>query len=273
MFDKLFPLKNVTALALLTAAGLMLVAPQPHAQTAQEKGLAIVQEADRRDDGYGDSTATMKMVLTNRHGDTSTRQMRMKTKEVPDKSVGDKALIVFDQPRDVKGTALLTFTKIIEPDDQWLYLPALKRVKRIASVNKSGPFVGSEFAFEDMASQEVGKFNYKYLRNEPCGDLECFVVEAYPNYEHSGYTKQIVWMDTAEYRPQKIDFYDRKDTLLKTLTLSDYKQYLGKYWRSLNLMMHNHQSGKESRLVWKDMKLQVGLDERDFTKNALKRAR
>lgn len=273
MFDKLLPLKNAATLALLATASFVIWAPDSRAETAEEKGLAIVQEADRRDDGYADSTATMKMILTNRHGDTSTRQMRMKTKEVPDKSVGDKALIVFDQPRDVKGTALLTFTKIIEPDDQWLYLPALKRVKRIASVNKSGPFVGSEFAFEDMASQEVGKFNYKYLRNEPCGDLECFVIEAYPNYKHSGYTKQIVWLDTAEYRSQKIDYYDRKDTLLKTLTLSNYKQFKGKYWRALDLLMRNHQSGKESRLVWEDMKIQVGLDERDFTKNALKRSR
>ncbi len=273
MFNKLLPLRNLAVVALLSAVGLTLAAPQSLAETPEEKGLAIVQEADRRDDGYGDSSATMKMTLTNRHGDTSTREMRMKSKEVPDKSVGDKALIVFDEPRDVKGTALLTFTKIIEPDDQWLYLPALKRVKRIASVNKSGPFVGSEFAFEDMASQEVGKYNYKYLRNEACGELDCFVVEAYPNYEHSGYTKEIVWLDTGEYRSQKIDYYDRKDTLLKTLTLSEYRQYLGKYWRPHNLVMENHQSGKVSTLIWTDMKLQVGLDESDFTKNALKRSK
>ncbi len=273
MFQNL-PMHKIAPVAALTAAALLALSVAPAlAQTAEEKGLAIIQEADRRDDGYGDSTATLRMILTNRHGESSTREMRMKTKEVPDKSVGDKALIVFDQPRDVKGTALLSFTKIIEPDDQWLYLPALKRVKRIASVNKSGPFVGSEFAFEDMASQEVGKYSYKYLRNEPCGDLDCFVVESYPQYEHSGYTKLIGWLDTTEYRTQKINYFDRKDTLLKTLTLSDYKQYLGKYWRPHDLVMENHQSGKTSRLTWEDMKLQVGLDERDFTKNALKRSK
>lgn len=273
MFHNLALHKRATAAALTAAAVLVLSASQAPAQTAEEKGLAIIQEADRRDDGYGDSTATLRMILTNRHGDTSTREMYMKVKEVPDKSVGDKSLIVFNQPRDVKGTALLSFTKIIEPDDQWLYLPALKRVKRIASVNKSGPFVGSEFAFEDMASQEVGKYTYKYLRNEPCGDLECFVVESYPRYKHSGYTKLIAWLDTTEYRTQKIDYYDRKDTLLKTLTLAEYQQYLGKYWRPHDLLMVNHQSGKTSRLLWKDIKLQVGLDDRDFTKNALKRSK
>jgi len=273
MFHKPLPHKQLTQLALGALMGLAVAAPQALAQSAEEKGLAIITEADRRDDGYGDSTATMEMVLKNRHGDSSSREMRMKTKEVPDKSVGDKALIVFDQPRDVKGTALLSFTKIIDPDDQWLYLPALKRVKRIASVNKSGPFVGSEFAFEDMASQEVGKYSYKYLRNEPCGALECFVVESYPQYEHSGYTKLIGWLDTTEYRSQKIDYYDRKGTLLKTLVLSDYHQYVGKYWRPHSLVMENHQSGKVSSIVWKDMKLQVGLEESDFTKNALKRSK
>jgi hypothetical protein len=273
MFQKPFMHKPLTTFALSALVGLTFAAPSAFAETAEEKGLAIITEADSRDDGYGDSMATMKMVLTNRHGDSSSRKMRMKTKEVPDKSLGDKALIVFDQPRDVKGTALLSFTKIIEPDDQWLYLPALKRVKRIASVNKSGPFVGSEFAFEDMASQEVGKYSYKYLRNEACGDMECFVVESYPRYEHSGYTKLIGWLDTTEYRTQKIDYYDRKDTLLKTLTMTDYKQYHGKFWRPHNLHMQNHQSGKTSSIVWDDMKLQIGLEESDFTKNALKRSK
>jgi outer membrane lipoprotein-sorting protein len=273
MFNKPQPHKYLTNLALGTLLGFALTAPQVLAETAEERGLAIISEADRRDDGYGDSTATMKMTLKNRHGDSSSREMRMKTKEVLDKTLGDKALIVFDQPRDVKGTALLSFTKIIDPDDQWLYLPALKRVKRIASVNKSGPFVGSEFAFEDMASQEVGKYTYKYLRNETCGEMECFVVESYPRYKHSGYTRLIGWLDTTEYRTQKIEYYDRKNALLKTLLLSDYHQYFDRYWRPHSLVMQNHQSGKVSSIVWSDMKLQVGLKDSDFTKNALKRSK
>ncbi|NIT13503.1 MAG: outer membrane lipoprotein-sorting protein, partial [Candidatus Dadabacteria bacterium] len=99
--------------------------------------------------------------------------------------LGDKSITVFDEPRDIEGTALLSHTKILDPDDQWLYLPAVKRVKRISSKNKSGPFVGSEFAYEDLLSQEVDKYNYKWLKDEKCGDLECHVVERYPLYENS----------------------------------------------------------------------------------------
>ena len=87
------------------------------------------------------------------------------------------------------GTALLSHTKILAADDQWLFLPALQLVKRISSANKSGPFVGSEFAYEDLASQELDKYDYRFLGEQPCGDLTCYVVERVPAYENSGYTK------------------------------------------------------------------------------------
>jgi hypothetical protein len=243
------------------------------AETPEEKGLRIAEEADRRDSGFGDWKAALKMVLKNRQGETSERELRMQGLEVPDPNDGDKTMVVFDEPRDVKGTALLTFTHILQADDQWLYLPALKRVKRISSSNKSGPFMGSEFAYEDFTSQEVKKYAYKWLRDEPCGDLTCFVIERYPQYENSGYTRQIVWIDQAEYRVQKVEFYDRKDELLKILTLSDYRQYLDKFWRAHDLDMVNQQTGKSTRLTWSGYQFRVGLGDGDFTKTRLKRTR
>ena len=123
----------------------------------------------------------------------------------------------FDRPRDIKGTAFLSFTHAVGADDQWLYLPALKRVKRISSNNKSGPFLGSEFAYEDFSSQEVAKYKYKYLRDEEYKDMPCFVLERYPVDKNSGYTRQIGWIDQAEYRLQKIESYDRKDELWKVI--------------------------------------------------------
>ena len=166
---------------------------------------------------------------------------------------------------------MLTFSHGLEPDDQWLYLPALRRVKRISSKNKSGPFMGSEFAFEDLGSQEIEKYSYKYLRDEPCGEgLTCFVSERYPQYENSGYKRQITWIDQAEYRPYKIEFYDRKDSPLKTLEFSDYREYNG-YWRAHQFRMENHQTGKKTILNWQDYELGIGLNERDFNQNALKR--
>lgn len=243
------------------------------AQTAEEKGLEIAQEIDRRDLGWGDSTVQMKMVLRNRNGDASTRELRLKTLEITEPGFGDRSLLIFDQPRDIEGTAFLSHTRVSEPDDQWLYLPALKRVKRISSANKSGPFVGSEFAYEDLLSQEVDKYEYKWLRDEPCGDLECFVFERYPVYKNSGYTKHVVWVDTEEYRIARIDFYDRKESLLKTLVMTDYQQYLDTYWRAGTLEMENLQTGKSTSLVFDGYEFKIGLNDSDFASNRLKRVR
>ncbi len=241
------------------------------AETPEKKGLAIAEEADRRDTGFGDFTASLKMILRNKQGDTSTRLLKLKTLEVI--GDGDKTLSVFVQPTDVKGTAFLTHSHATRPDDQWLYLPALKRVKRISSKNKSGPFMGSEFAYEDLASQEVEKYRYKYLRDEKLHGIDTFVIERYPAYEHSGYKRQLVWVNQQEYRPEKIEFYDRKNSLLKTLTFSGYRKYLDRFWRADQFDMVNHQTGKSTTLQWSDYRFKTGLSDRDFQKNALKRAR
>ncbi len=250
---------------------LFLLSSALFAQTPEERGLEIAVEADRRDTGFGDYTAELTMLLKNRQGEESTRYMRVKVLEQA--SDGDKSLTIFDRPRDVKGTAMLTFSHKTKPDDQWLYLPALKRVKRIASKNKSGPFMGSEFAYEDLASQEVEKYTYKYLRDETLDGQDCFVLERYPVDPNSGYTRQVVWIDKAEYRPLKIDFFDRKNTPLKTLTFRNYQQYLGQYWRADEMFMVNHQTGKSTLLAWKAYKFRNGLSDRDFNRNSLKRAK
>jgi len=258
-------MKNLWLLALFSLPINLL------AQTAEERGLEIAIEADRRDTGFHDSQASMRMILRNKRGDESIRDIRVRTLEQLDD--GDKSLTIFDKPADVKGTNFLTFTHKTGPDDQWLYLPALKRVKRISSRNKSGPFMGSEFAYEDLSSQEVEKYTYKYLHDEACGELQCFVIERIPVDRYSGYTRQIVWIDQQQYRPQKIVFYDRKDAILKTLVYSHYKQFLEKYWRAHDMLVENHQTGKSTRLIWDNYRFKTGLTERDFDRNSLKRAK
>lgn len=241
------------------------------AQTPAEKGLQITKEADAYDEGFVDFTANMVMTLKNKKGDVSTRQIRIRTLEVT--GDGDKSMSIFDEPADVKGTAMLTYSHGLKPDDQWLYLPAIKRVKRINSRNKSGPFMGSEFAFEDLGSQEVEKYTYKFLREEPCADLQCYVIERVPAYKYSGYTRQHVWLDKEAYRMMKVDYFDRKNEPLKTLVASDYKQYLGKHWRPGRMEMVNHQNGKSTLLEWKNYQFKTGLEERDFRSQTLKRVR
>lgn len=253
--------------ALFSASSLAI----PYQGTPEEIGLAIMKETKARDRGWGSSTAEMTMILRNKKGDESVRLMVSKALEVV--GDGDKGLTVFNQPKDIEGTAFLSFSHVLEADEQWLYLPALKRVKRIASQNKSGPFMGSEFAYEDLSSFEVEKYSYKYVGEEKVGDYNCFVVESVPVDKFSGYSKQVVWLDQDEYRVHRVDFYDRRETLRKTLVLTDYKQYLGKYWRPLTQVMTNHVTGKVTTIEMKNIDFNSGLTDEDFSQNALKRAR
>ncbi len=259
----------------LIIAALLFTPVIINADTAEDsnakKGLAIAIEADKRDTGFSDFTANMVMELHNKQGDVSTRTIRIRTLEVI--GDGDKSMSIFDEPADVRGTAFLTHSHALKPDSQWLYLPALKRVKRINSKNKSGPFMGSEFAFEDLASQEVAKYTYQFIRYEEVDGVDFYVIERYPAYEHSGYTRQIVWINKERYTADKIEFYDRKNSLLKTLVSSDFNQYLGQFWRPHTMLMENHQTGKSTLLRWENFQFKTGLTDRDFTRSSLKRAR
>jgi outer membrane lipoprotein-sorting protein len=249
----------------------VLVLGQVSAQTPEEKGLAIAKEIKARDLGWGDSQSDLTMILRDRKGREVVREMRSKSLEVD--GDGDKGLTIFDTPLDVKGTAFLSFSHIVGDDDQWLYLPALKRVKRIASRNKSGPFLGSEFAFEDLSSFEVEKNSYKFLRDEECGELSCFVVEMDPVDKYSGYARIIAWIDHEHYRVHKIDFYDRRDTLLKTLTIEGYQLYKDKYWRAAKQSMVNHKNGKSTDILIQNIRFDTGLTDADFNESKLARAR
>jgi outer membrane lipoprotein-sorting protein len=248
------------------------------AETPEEKGLAIAKEAQKRNEGWVDSKVEAKMILGNKQGEKSERDLRLRALEVISDTDGDKSLTYFLSPPDVQGTALLSFTHFKTPDDQWLFLPALKRVKRIASANKSGSFVGSEFAFEDLLAQEVERFTYKYLRDEPCPTeeakgLTCFVVERFPTYENSGYTRQVGWTDKKDYQIRKIEFFDRKAEHSKTLTFTDHRQYLGKYWRAHTLVMENLQTSKKTTLAFGNFELNAKVDQSEFDPDALSRLR
>ena len=240
-------------------------------ESPEEKGLRIAREASARNDGFKDFTAEMTMVIRDRHGRESVRQMRFKVLEVPED--GDKSLFVFDRPADVRGTALLTHAHINAQDDQWLYLPALKRVKRINAAKRSGSFMGSEFSYEDMSSLEVEEYTYKYLRDEPCGALDCTVIEQTPLDGNSGYSRKLVWQDTVELRTWKMELYDRKGSHLKTLTLADYRQFLDRFWRAGEQTMVNHLTGASTVLEWTSFQFQTDLADSEFTRTALQRVR
>ena len=241
------------------------------AETPEAKGLRIAQQASERNKGFGDFTAEMKMILRDRQGRESVRQMRFKVLEVH--GDGDKSLFIFDQPRDVKGTALLTHAHVDAPDDQWLYLPALKRVKRINASSRSGSFMGSEFSYEDMSSQEVEEYAYRYLRDEPCGQRSCTVTEQIPLDDKSSYSRRIVWQDKDEFRTWKMALFDRKGFHLKTLNFENYQQYENQFWRAGEQTMLNHLTGAATKLQWTNFRFRTGPDDSEFTQTALRRIR
>ncbi|WP_086931031.1 outer membrane lipoprotein-sorting protein [Agarilytica rhodophyticola] len=241
------------------------------AQTPEEKGLALAKEVDSRDKGFGDSMNQSKMILRDKYGNERPRNLRNRTKE--QEGDGDKSIVIFDNPGDVKGTAFLSFTHKVGADDQWLYLPGLRKVKRISSSNKAGAFMNSEFAFEDIASQEVEKYTYKFLREDTHEGVKVFVNEADPVDPKSGYSKIEIFIDAERYIPLKTYYYDRGGRKKKTLILEEYNQYLDKYWRSHKMTMTNHQTGKVTVLEQTNWKFGNNFTDKDFDKNSLSRAK
>lgn len=258
------------AIAALCAATLF-TSVNALAVTPEERGYQIAQAVDVRDKGYADSVANVRMDLTNAAGESVSRDLTIYNLEVDND--GDKSITLFNSPQDVKGTALLTWSHALEADEQWLFLPALKRVKRISSKNKSGPFMGSEFAFEDLASQELDKYRYEYVGSEPFNGVDTFVLKRYPQYENSGYSYQVSWIDQSTLNILKTDYYDRSERHLKTLLQEDYRNYTGQIWRSHLMTMINHQSGKKTTLTWGQYQFGNGLTDSWFNQNRLKNLR
>jgi len=219
--------------------------------------------------GFKDSKSKMTMKLINAKGQTRVRHMRSRSLEL---NGGDKSLMEFLSPADVKGTKFLNYEHAKRDDDQWLYLPALKRVKRISSKNKSGSFMGSEFSYEDIGSFNIEKYDYKdeQVKTQKLNGVEVYVVERFPNYKYSGYTKQVAFIDKKTLLTLQTDYYDRKKSLLKSAYLSDYKLIDGVY-RVGKITMKNFSNSKTSILIWDEESIKNGLSHKDFHKRVLKK--
>ncbi|WP_457748647.1 outer membrane lipoprotein-sorting protein [Sulfurimonas sp.] len=219
-------------------------------------------------DGFQDSSSNMKMTLINANNQKRERHMKM---IILEKESGNKSLMTFLSPADVKGTKFLNYEHIHKDDDQWLYLPAIKRVKRIASKNKSGSFMGSEFSYEDLSSFSVKKYIFSgEAKEETINGIHYYVGKRVPVSKNSGYTKQISWVDAQTFLIKKVEYYDRKKELLKTAIFDDYKKIKG-VWRVGTMTMSNHQNNKKTILVWENEKIKTGLKDRNFHKRVLKK--
>jgi len=252
-------LRRLIALAAMSALTAL-------AGTPEEEGLRIARMVDEANNGFVGEYAEMEMILINAHGDTTTRKLVTEIRERDNQ--GDQSISTFQWPADVKGTRMLTWSQKTGDDDQWLYLPALKRVKRISSRNKSGSFMGSEFSYEDLGSQEVEEYTHKFLGEVELDGRTCWKQERVPASSKSGYSKEVVWIDQEYMNPLRIDYYDRKGELLKTSRFMGYTK-MDRWWRVTEILVENVQTKKKSRLVWQSRELNREFPEWRFASDNL----
>jgi hypothetical protein len=185
------------------------------------------------------------MLLVDKDGGKEKRQVKRSAKEVgPDLH---RYLVVFLAPADINGTALLTWEQKERENDQWLYLPAQKKMQRIAKGSKKNYFMGTDFTYEDMEPEDLDNFNYTILRTENLKQdgtvSECYVIEAVPANDEkkreSGYSKRIMWIEKPHLYTLKIEFYDRRGRLQKIQTNHVMENVSGTVWRAKKTLM-NH---------------------------------
>lgn len=260
-------------LAVLPKAGLvcigLLAAIAPAAAETIDRGLEIANETQRRDSGFGDYVTVGTMVLKGAGGFTSERKFKMYTMEV--EGDGDKRLVNFLEPLDLSGMVSLTYSHGLEPDDQWIYMPALRRTKRLAARDKSGSFAGSELSYEDIGTWEVKKYTYKYIKDDNLDGKPAFIVENIPAYPYSSYSMIREWVDQEIYHPLRLLYHDVNGRPVKEMRFYDYKKFAGKYWRPMKMVMTNLDTGAVSTINWSDYRFDTGLKENDFTPNMLRR--
>jgi outer membrane lipoprotein-sorting protein len=232
-----------------------------------QSSLDIAKKSYEAISGYTSSVAQTTMILKNAQGIENIRKLEIKKIESKE---GDKSLINFLYPPDIKETKLLSFEQLGEDDKQWLYLPALKRVKRISSSNKSGSFMASEFSYEDIASQNYENYSYEdAVQNVMLQEQSCFKITRIPKEENSAYSKQILYIDTQTYLAKFGEYYDKQNKLLKEISFLQYKNIDGVY-RVQKIEMKNVQTGKSSLLHFDEETINAGLNTDDISLRALK---
>jgi hypothetical protein len=225
------------------------IPPKPAFATADAaaRGHAIAKHADAYDSGWVDQYLQARMTLIDARGQEVVRETRGMTLEG---GAGDKALIRFMSPADIRGVAALIHEHPQTADDTWLYLPATRRVRRIAGANRTASFQGTEFTYEDLSSLIVERYDWRFLRETTLtvdGKEEpVYELEARPTYEDTGYSKLVLTVHRDNFRTSQVEFYDKAGERLKTLTASKWSVYHGRFHRPLKLDMRNHQTGKRT---------------------------
>ena len=245
-----------------------IVIAVPNLVMSQTKltGLEIIQNVYNRPTGK-DQTGELTMTLINSRGN---QRVRVIKQQVKDAGNMEKKIMFFVSPADVRNTSFMnwSYDKATKDDDQWIYLPALKKVKRISSDSKSDYFMGSDFTYDDLGDRYPTNDTHKLLREEAVDGEDCYVVESVPKEEEYMYSRTVTWILKNKWIGSKKEFYDEDNELLKTLTVKKYEK-IGKYWIILSSEMHNNQKNHTTEMKLADLKLDTGIPANNFTERMM----
>ncbi len=229
-------------------------------------GKQIIEKVYNRPTG-DDQTSELAMTLINKSGAQRVRKIKQFTMDL---GAVEKSIMFFLSPADVKNTSFMSWTYDSDQgDDQWIYLPALKKTKRISSDSKSDYFMGSDFTYDDLGDRKLEDDTHKFLREETLDGKECYVVESVSKDEDYMYSKTLVWVDKSNFIGVKKEFYDEDEDLLKVLAIKEIEEISG-IWVIKNSEMENVQKNHRTTIVLSNQ-INTGISESKFTERMMMR--
>lgn len=255
-------LADIRIWALFVIAGLLLLGNP----VAAMDGEQVARMVSDRDEGQ-DARAKVRMLLIDKKGKKRFRKLISVVKQYGDVS---KSYMKFTSPADIAGTAFLTWENKDSDDDQFLYLPALKRVRRIVSSQKKNSFVNTDYTYEDLQSRKVEQDTHKILKEEKVGNYNCWVLESIPkNKKDSQYSKRVIWIIKEIYVPIKTEFYDKRGKLQKVLTGKKVEKIEG-IWTIRDAEMKNLKKKHRTLMKTDEIQYNRNIPDEVFTKGYMK---
>jgi outer membrane lipoprotein-sorting protein len=252
------------AIFIIVALSLTYAIPS---SAAEMTAYQIVKKSEDLLDQAKDSKADMLMILMNNKGEKRERSLNMFAKRYGNNK--SKSIVFFNSPADVKGTSFLVWTDEKKEDKQWLYLPALQRVRQISSSGKGESFMGTELTFFDMGSHDIDEYTYTLIKEESVKGEMCYVIEAIPK-KVEFYNKIVVWVRKGNFIPAKADFYDTKGQYQKQGIFENVKNIKG-INSPTHIEMHNVQNGRATIIDLSNIVYDSGLKEDIFTERYMTR--
>ena len=259
----------------LSWAGLLVLVTLWGASAVEALTAKEIMERTETWNKPDDETGSLTIVLINNRG--KERQRKVMRYVQTDANKKDKSFLEFSKPADVKGTRFLTHEHVGRDDDRWLYLPALRKIRRITASNNTDNFMGTDLTFEDTRSEHLDSHAYTLLREEKLGDRDAYLIEAVPSTaqekKESGYSKRHIWVDKLTFLVMQRQFWNKKGEHIKTSTRSELKQLAPDIWAYDRIDVEHLKRKHRSVFVFEDRKINTGLKDSLFSQRSLTRGR